>query len=252
LHYDIEIEVLEPRRRRATVEIPDGIDDPAEYLRAHPQLWTDRQAPAERQDIARIHPAIAPEPLDPDLLLTVSWITTIEHQHRAAVTVGELREAVLADHFAFAAPLQAWCTVLDINNAVLDDADSPSLSALLAGLEESQAAETEPVAVSRYVHREVQAGAADTARLHVLRPTQPGPAHRQVAFEFTETSHGHGHIDLADLEDAGGWTPGRPVTADILQECFGTFGADRGSVYRTDHAYTGISYTAHDDPEDGR
>ena len=252
LQYHIEIEVLEPRRRQTTVEVPDDVDDPGAYLRNHPQLWTDRQAPAERQEIARIHAAIAPEPLDPDLLLTVAWITTIEHQHRAAVTVGALRQAVLADHLAFAAPLPPWCTVLDISNAVLDDADSPSLSALLAGLEESHAAETEPVAVSRYVHREILADHADTARLHALRPAPPDHTHRQVTFAFTETSHGHGHIDLTDLEDAGVWKPGQPVTGDVLEEYFGAWGVERGAVDRTDHSYTGITYTFHDDPEDGR
>lgn len=247
LRYDIEIDVLAPQRRKTVVEISNDIDDPVAYLRENPQLWAERQVPTEWQEIAQVRPATVPEPLDPDLLLTVAWITTVEHQHRAAVTVGELRQAVLADHSASGAPLQPWFTVLDINNAVLDDADSMSLSALLASLEKGHAAEVEPVAVSRYVHREVLADHADTTRLRTLRPAPPEGTHRQVDFAFAETSHGLGCVDLADLEDAGVWKPGQPVTGEVLDAYFGARGSDRGPLDRTDHAYTGITYSTRDD-----
>lgn len=249
MKYDIDIEVLQPTRHRATVEVPDDIDDPAEYLREHPVLWTDRRVPEDRQQIARIRPAAPPEPLDPDLLLILHWTTTVNHRHQAALTVAELRQALTADTTGQMPP---WHTVLDAVHAMLDNLDSTGLETLLTGLERDGLTEATVEEINRYPSRELLADQTGARRLRALRPEPPEVEHRQVVFAFTETSHGHGRVDLADLEHAGAWKPGTPVTGAVLDEYFGTSGADRGRLDGTDHDYQQIAYTSPDDSEGHR
>lgn len=249
MKYDIDIEVLQPSRHRATVEVPDDIDDPAEYLREHPALWTDQQVPEDRQQIARIRPATPPEPLGPDLLLTMHWTTTVDHRHQAALTVAELRAALTADTTGQMPP---WCTVLDAMHALMDNLDSIGLETLLAGLERDGLTEATVEDITRYPSRELLTDQTSARRLRALWPAPPDSAHRQVVFRFTETSHGLGHVDLADLEHAGVWEPGTPVTAETLEEYFGATCAERGRLDGTDHHYRQITYTSPDDREGRR
>jgi hypothetical protein len=248
LKYEISIEDLVPRRREFTVDVPDDEDDPAEYLRAHPELWQDLHVPPQSQSIAGLRFAPVPEALADGTMIAVEWDLAIVLHQRALTTVGELSRELEA---ATGRKPEPFGDPVELSWYVRGNAREKLLDSWLNLLHAQGRVHTTSTI-------EVEDPLITGARLAIdaerdeqpaHKPAVPGRRDTTVTYTFTETSHGQGRVNLAELIEAGVWQPGTPITGAVLNDFFGEYGEDLGEIAHTGHAYSQITLAG--DTDDG-